>query len=184
MRTQSASAPEELNTTSSLKGLQSNEQHHVLNVVAQLHKCGLKSILSLLPQLVICGDQSAGKSSVLKALTKIPFPRNDNLCTQFATKIILHRATANSLTIRVIPGTKQPIKKRESIKAFKESITDFDELPHVMKKAMMLMNIDTSSISILTQAFAKDTLSIEIKGPSRPQLTLDTTTRLYLTVDY
>lgn len=171
MGAQSASAPEELNTTSSLEGLQSDEQRRVLNVVAQLRKCGLESILSL-PQLVVCGDQSAGKSSVLEALTEIPFPRNDNLCTRFATEIILRRATANSLTIRVIPDTKRPVNERESIKAFKESITDFDELPRVMEKAMVLMGIDTGSASILSRAFAKDTLSVEIEGPSRPQLTL------------
>ncbi|CZR58510.1 uncharacterized protein PAC_08402 [Phialocephala subalpina] len=35
-----------------------------------------------LSQLVACGDQSAGKSSVLEALTEIPFPRNENLGTR------------------------------------------------------------------------------------------------------
>lgn len=68
-------------TTSSLAGLQSEEQSHVLDIVQQLRQVGLDSVLSL-PQLVVCGDQSAGKSSVLEALTEIPFPRNDNLCTR------------------------------------------------------------------------------------------------------
>lgn len=68
-------------TTASLEALQSDEQSHVLDIVQQLRKCGLDSFLPL-PQLVVCGDQSAGKSSVLEALTEIPFPRNDNLCTR------------------------------------------------------------------------------------------------------
>ena len=55
MSSQSASPLEELNTTSSLEGLQSDEQRRVLDIVAQLRKCGLESILSL-PQLVVCGD--------------------------------------------------------------------------------------------------------------------------------
>jgi len=171
MSSQSASPLEELNTTSSLEGLQSDEQRRVLDIVAQLRKCGLESILSL-PQLVVCGDQSAGKSSVLEALTEIPFPRNDNLCTRFATEIILRRATADSLTIKVIPDTKRPSHEQESIKTFKESITDFDELPRVMDKAMVLMGIDSAASSNQSRAFAKDTLSVEIEGPSRPQLTL------------
>jgi hypothetical protein len=60
----------------------------VLKRVAQVRKCRLESILAL-PQLVLCGDQSAGKSFVLEALTEIPFPRNDELYTRFATDIIM-----------------------------------------------------------------------------------------------
>ena len=161
--------------TSSLEGLQTDEQRRVLNIVAQLRKCGLESILSL-PQLVVCGDQSAGKSSVLEALTEIPFPRNDNLCTRFATEIILRRATIDSLTIKVIPDTARPSNEQESIQAFQMSITNFDELPSVMAEAMVVMGLDSldcaSTLASNAKAFAKDVLSITIEGPSRPQLTL------------
>lgn len=89
------------------------EQREVLDIVAQLRKCGLESVLSL-PQLVVCGEQSAGKSSVLEALTEIPFPRNDNLCTRFATEIILHGASSNSLTIKVIPVIERSTSRPSS----------------------------------------------------------------------
>ncbi|KAI9808036.1 MAG: hypothetical protein M1827_007542 [Pycnora praestabilis] len=159
-----------LETTSSLEGLQSAEQRNVLNIVDQLRKCGLESTLSL-PQLVVCGDQSAGKSSVLEALTEVPFPRNDNLCTRFATEIILRRAMSDAITIKVIPDDERPQEERDHIEAFKESIWDFEELPSLMDKAMTLMGINNTSTS-KSRAFAKDVLSIEIEGPSRPQLTL------------
>ena len=173
MSAQSTSSLGELNTTSSLEGLQSDEQRHVLDIVAQLRKCGLESILPL-PQLVVCGDQSAGKSSVLEALTELPFPRNDNLCTRFATEIILRWGTTNSLTIKVIPDNKRSTNEQETIKTFRESITDFDELPRVMERAMVVMGIDSTLGlgSMQSRAFAKDTLSVEIEGPLRPQLTL------------
>lgn len=158
--------------TSSLEGLQSDEQRVVLDTIAQLRKHGLQSVLSL-PQLVVCGDQSAGKSSVLEALTEIPFPRKDNLCTRFATEIILRRATTNSLSIKVIPDTNRPTAEQDSIKGFKESITNFDALPSLMSKVMVLMGIQsTSNSNSQIRAFAKDILSIEVEGPSRPQLTL------------
>ncbi|ROW06353.1 hypothetical protein VPNG_07515 [Cytospora leucostoma] len=152
--------------TTSLEELQTDEQRRVLDTVSQVRKCGLESVLSL-PQIVVCGDQSAGKSSVLEALTEIPFPRNDNLCTRFATEISLRREPINSLTIRVIPDSNRPHDKQEAIKSYSESITDFKELPYIMENAMKVMGISETG-----SAFAKDTLSIEIQGPDRPQLTL------------
>lgn len=155
--------------TLSLEALQSEEQRLVLDTVAQVRKCGLESILAL-PQLVVCGDQSAGKSSVLEALTQIPFPQNDELCTRFATEIIMRRATIDSLTIKVIPDDARPSDERESIQAFTEIITDFKELPGIMDKAMVVMGIGGTGSQ--SSAFARDVLSVEIEGPSRPQLIL------------
>ncbi|KAN0108674.1 dynamin family protein-like protein [Hyaloscypha variabilis] len=162
----------DLSTTSSLEDLQTDEQRRILDTVAQVRKCGLESILSL-PQLVVCGDQSAGKSSVLEALTEIPFPRSDNLCTRFATEIILRRAPSDFLTIKVIPDEQRPVHEQNSIKTFEESITNFDDLPKIMGLAMKVMGMDADSeTDTPLGAFARDVLSITIEGPSRPQLTL------------
>ena len=60
---QSTFSMEDLSINSSLEDLQTDEQRRVLDTVAKVRKCGLEGILSL-PQLVVCGDQSAGKSSV------------------------------------------------------------------------------------------------------------------------
>lgn len=159
-----------LETILSLEGLQSVEQRNILNIIDQLRKCDLESTLSL-PQLVVCGNQSAGKSSVLEALTEVPFPRNDNLCTRFATEIILRRATSDAITIKVIPDAERPQVERDHIEAFQESISDFEELRSLMDKATTRMGINQNPLS-KSKAFAKDVLSIEIEGPSRPQLTL------------
>lgn len=163
---------EDMDIASSLEYLQTDEQRRVLDTVAKIRKCGLEGDLSL-PQLVVCGDQSAGKSSVLEALTEIPFPRNDNLCTRFATEIILRRAVVDSLTIKVIPDSDRPTSEKAAIKNFQRSITNFDELPDVMEAAMEVMGISGSgSDNEARAAFAKDVLSIEIEGPTRPQLTV------------
>lgn len=109
---------------------------------------------------------------MLEALTDIPFPRNDNLCTRFATEIILRRANTNSLTIKIIPDPKRPANEQTPFKAFKESITNFDELPRIMDAAMDIMDIGDGDSGPRSKAFAMDVLSVEIEGPSRPQLTL------------
>ncbi|KAI9886420.1 MAG: hypothetical protein M1823_001809 [Watsoniomyces obsoletus] len=159
-----------LEISSSLEELQSDELRHVLDIVSQLRRCGLDSMLSL-PQLVVCGDQSAGKSSVLEAATEIDFPRNDNLCTRFATEIILRRAPSDALAIKILPDRERPQHEQEAMANFRESISNLNQLPAVMDKAMALMGIGTAS-ETTSKAFAKDVLSVEIEGPTRPQLTL------------
>jgi hypothetical protein len=100
-------------------------------------------------------------------LTEIPFPRNDNLCTRFATEISLRREPESSLTIRIIPADTRSQEEKDRLRRFSEVITDFKDLPAVMDNAMQEMGI-----SEVSSAFAKDTLSVEIQGPDRPQLTL------------
>lgn len=69
--------------------------------------------------------------------------------------------------MKIIPDEKRPKHEHEKTKGFSESITDLDELPRIMDKAMEVMGISDGR-----SAFAEDTLSIEIQGPDRPQLTL------------
>ena len=64
---------------SALHSLNTDDQIQLLDVVDTLRAQGLSDFAAL-PQLIVCGDQSSGKSSVLAALSDLPFPRKDNLC--------------------------------------------------------------------------------------------------------
>ena len=47
-----------------------------------------------------------------KHLIEIPCPRNDNLCTRFATGIIMRRAASDVITFKVIPDDERPSAER------------------------------------------------------------------------
>ncbi|KAM0317738.1 hypothetical protein ACHAO8_002291 [Botrytis cinerea] len=70
-----------------------------LGFIDELKKLFAINELLNLPQLVVIGDQSSGKSSVLQAITRLSFPVDDGLCTRFPTEVSLQRASENALEI-------------------------------------------------------------------------------------
>lgn len=80
----------------------------LLGKIDKLFACGVGDYIAL-PQLVVVGDQSSGKSSVLEGLTNLPFPRDSGLCTRFATQITFRRDQKTSISVSIIaaPGATQ-----------------------------------------------------------------------------
>lgn len=74
-----------------------------LEKIDRLFACGVGDLIDL-PQIVVVGDQSSGKSSVLEAMIQKPLPRDSGLCTRFATQIIFKRASTETISISIIPG--------------------------------------------------------------------------------
>ncbi|QSS63441.1 hypothetical protein I7I51_00499 [Histoplasma capsulatum] len=64
-----------------MRNLQSSDELDLVDAIDKLRSQGISHYVSL-PQLIVCGDQSSGKSSVLDAISGIPFPTKDNLCTR------------------------------------------------------------------------------------------------------
>ncbi|KAF2467968.1 uncharacterized protein BDR25DRAFT_180592, partial [Lindgomyces ingoldianus] len=77
----------------------------ILGIIDKLRELGISENVSL-PQLVVVGDQSSGKSSLLEGLTGLSFPVASELCTRFATQIVLRRAPVEEAEVRItiIPG--------------------------------------------------------------------------------
>lgn len=158
--------------TASLDKVQSKDYRQVLDVVDRLRMCGLGSILQL-PQLVVCGNQSSGKSSVLEAITEVPLPRKENLCTRFATEIVMRRDPQDSIRTKIIPDKSRSGAEQAKLTAFNESILDFSELPGLMDKATKLMGPGSyEDDAAPSRAFSRDVLSMELAGPERAQLAL------------
>ncbi len=46
-----------------------------------------EEVLSSLPQFVVCGPQSAGKSSVIRRISGVSLPEASTVCTRVATMV-------------------------------------------------------------------------------------------------
>jgi hypothetical protein len=122
---------------------------------------------------VVCGDQSAGKSSVLEGITGLPFPRQDGVCTKFATEIILsHGEGSANMSAEIILCPSRSETSKLELLAYKRAMECFGELPNVIKEAGSLMGIRGFADVQEGPAFVKDILRIKVSGP----------TGLYLTV--
>ncbi|KAG4431228.1 hypothetical protein IFR05_013287 [Cadophora sp. M221] len=135
----------------------------------ELRRCGASVDLDL-PQLVIVGQQSAGKSSLLRSLTDIPFPVGDGLCTRFATRIISRRSapdTADEVKISIEPGDLDLKEKREPFNPHVPSITA-EVFRSIFEQAGEHMGIvSKGGPSERRKNFSSDVLRIELHGPNR-----------------
>ena len=61
-----------------------------LDLVDELRSLGIEQDLPL-PQIAVMGDQSSGKSSVLEALSGVPFPRGTGLVTRCPCQLTMKR---------------------------------------------------------------------------------------------
>jgi Dynamin family len=155
--------PESANSQS-LEGLRSTRSNHRLNQIDRVRANGVGDHISL-PQLVVCGDQSAGKSSVLEGITGIPFPRQDGVCTKFATEIILrHNLEVSRITATVIPHVSRSEADKERFRVYRRDLQGFLELPDIISEAASLMRIRGYDGVVDRPAFAADVLRIEVVG--------------------
>ncbi len=89
-----------------------------------------------LPQLVVVGDQSSGKSSLLETLTGIPFPRGQELCTRYATQISHRRDDLESINISIIPGPQATPAEKSRLEEYRKSVRSTTDL-HVQFEAIL-----------------------------------------------
>ena len=137
-----------------------------------------------LPQLVVCGDQSSGKSSVLEAICGVRFPRGAKLCTRFATEFVLRTATEDSASAVIIPGEDRSSCDRAELQTFNSNNFAMDDFPIIVGLATTAMGLpDGNAVPEDGTGISKDVLRVEISGPTQPHLTLVDLPGLFLVSD-
>ncbi|KAK8130839.1 hypothetical protein PG984_007277 [Apiospora sp. TS-2023a] len=138
------------------------EQKALLDTIDGLRKHGVGRFVDL-PQIIVVGDQSSGKSSVLEAISRVRFPVHDKLCTRFPTELVLRTDDRTRVDVQI----QRHHQDSEGGDAVPFSDTAFDKaaLPEIIKKAKHEMLPDDVG-------FSEDVLRVEISGPDVPSLTL------------
>ena len=104
--------------SNTLSRLCSEDQLELLDSVDQLRLQGINNYVSL-PQIIVCGDQSSGKNSVLEAISGVSFPVSSNLYTRFPTKLILRRTPTISASVSIVPHDSRSESEQLSLRGFR-----------------------------------------------------------------
>ncbi|KAH8890700.1 hypothetical protein GQ53DRAFT_721521 [Thozetella sp. PMI_491] len=133
------------------------------------------------PKLVVIGDQSHGKSSVLEAIARLRLPVDASLCTKFPTKIVLWRSPQERTTLSIEPSneSRNPVRNAQ-LSQFQESLAGIDtsEFTNSMEKAAAaILGAEASTSSphsgpTEAKQFADDVFVIKKCGPSLPLVDL------------
>jgi len=134
------------------------EQRALLDTIDKLRFLGLGNKFLDLPQLIVVGDQSAGKSSVLEAISRVRFPTKDSVCTRFATELVLRQSAQTKIDVKI---------QNESLDTFSQTSFGMQDLPRIIEEAKRHMGIGTDS-----KSFYEQVLRVTVSGPDVPQLTL------------
>ncbi|OKO91121.1 Interferon-induced GTP-binding protein Mx1 [Penicillium subrubescens] len=152
--------------TDALRDICTEEQLDLLNSIDTLRSQGISHYISL-PQIIVCGDQSSGKSSVLEAISGVGFPVKSNLCTRFPTELVLRKHSHVGVRVSIVPHHTRSDSEQRSLSDFCEQLDSFEGLPILIENAKGAMGITTHG-----RAFSNDLLRVEVSGPDRPHLTI------------
>lgn len=170
-----SNAPPEEEKSVSFRGLQSDSSLKRLSLISNLRSRGVGDHIDL-PQLIVSGDQSTGKSSVLEGITGVPFPRQDGLCTRFATEINMeHSGEADSameIDATIVPCNSHDDALIDKLRAYSYHLDSFDNLPDVINEAGELMGLRGYGEVKSGLSFGRDVLRIKVRGNTGLNLTI------------
>ncbi|KAK3700512.1 hypothetical protein LTR37_015913 [Vermiconidia calcicola] len=159
----------DVNTSASFGGfgLQTDTSARRMSLISELRSRGVGDHINL-PQLVVSGDQSTGKSSVLEGITGLPFPRQDGLCTRFPTEIILeHTAGLDPnlvIVASIIPDSLRDEQTKSELQKYRRALESFEELSSVITEVGALLGLAGYADIQSGPAFGKDILRVRVQG--------------------
>ncbi|KLU86658.1 hypothetical protein MAPG_05670 [Magnaporthiopsis poae ATCC 64411] len=151
--------------------IQDDKHRDLLDIIDKLRLCGVSNYIEL-PQIIVCGSQSSGKSSTLESISGVPFPTAEGLCTRFATELILRRCADDEspqVSVQIIPAKSRTEDERETLATFGLKSSHFGDVGDIIEGAKVAMGLTGAEGA---KKFCDDVLRIECSSPDQPNLTI------------
>lgn len=127
-----------------------------LKLAEDLRSLNLDQSLGV-PQMCVMGDQSSGKSSVLEALSGIPFPRGSGLVTRCPIRLAMRKTRKNEVWNAVLYTSINPQRHK---------CTTIEELNNKMSEAMndlcKVAGGDFSTDSVIVELVSEDCCDLTV----------------------
>ncbi|KAG8958380.1 hypothetical protein FRC03_009191 [Tulasnella sp. 419] len=155
----------------------------LLEVLSSLHATGVQKELDL-PQIVVVGSQSVGKSSLIESMSGITLPRDSGTCTRCPMECRLQydKNWSCKVVLRFhVDSENNPLSDIHE-KTFGPTIYDRTEVAAVLRRAqrailrpmldpnLFLDDSDLTTPGFPPQSFSANTVCIRVAGPNVPDL--------------
>ena len=111
-------------------------------IVKELRNCGIEEVIQL-PKIVAIGSQSAGKSSLIEAISGIKVPRAASTCTRCPMEFILSSVNPDTWRCKVslrIDREDVAKKRRMGVYPFAETTTPEDVTGILRRAQLAILN--------------------------------------------
>ncbi|KAL5324278.1 hypothetical protein ACEPPN_008823 [Leptodophora sp. 'Broadleaf-Isolate-01'] len=149
--------------------IHSKKHTDLLDIVDALRSNGVSHYVDL-PQIIVCGSQSSGKSSTLESLSGIEFPTAEGLCTRFATELILRRSEKSEIKVQIQPSASRTEEQRVKLLKFHEKESEQKNFAKIIEAAKVELGLTGTGPD--AKVFSTDVLRIESTSSTAPNLTL------------
>jgi GTPase SAR1 family protein len=155
--------------------LTSVDYESLVRVFEALKSQGIDPRITL-SRIVMCGDVSSGKSSLLEALTGREFPIKGNLCTRYPIELVMKKDSEASVEISIVPAGNRSATEKEQLESFTAPASALNNISLLVQSVNKTLGLRHNGKTLL-----KDKLKITLSGPSQPSLTMIDLPGLYCT---
>ncbi|CAM9766895.1 unnamed protein product, partial [Discosporangium mesarthrocarpum] len=134
-----------------------------LNLVDDLSNLTHDAEISI-PQICVMGDQSSGKSSVLEALSGIPFPRGSGLVTRCPIRLSMKRSISGSRWSAVAYTSSAP--------STSYSASSPEDLTKAWATEGFVLERLTDKLTKTSSNFSTESINVKLSAPDVPDLTV------------